>query len=422
MSPFYYIIGICIIFIILARRQKIHEPFYTFFIPEIVAPEDPYPEYITDPNARSLMRFYPEIPKAVFWLWDAPDQVVNPWEWLRPFFAWMLSVLPLNSLQFKRTDDIKKIIQSVSQNQNHMALLPSWSLFDDFSKNRNDVISSVMNLFSYTIFAIVPYNDITNPRLQFDSSVFTTGTKWAVGPQGGLSDFIARRLKNIWFIKEEYIGEIAGTTGPIIINNTWEQCFEQFQKGLVDGMFWCDVSPFPLWQKTQDTLPKQSFILIPTYLDQNEILYASAPFLQKSFLRLENYDKNYLPMRVGPRLYWAWNDAFESIQFPAVWIANPSYSRKDIYLWLYQFMNQPRWRKDTLLLQSQWTQARAFYFAYNIPIHPGTEQYRINFGLDSRQQQGECVLYAGSRQCPIENPLGPKEIPPAFQPARDFPI
>jgi hypothetical protein len=187
-------------------------------------------------------------------------------------------------------------------------------------------------------------------------------------------------------------------------------------------MFWCDVSPFPMWQKTQDTLPKQSFILIPVYLDQNEILYASAPFLQKSFLRLESFDKNYLPMRVGPRLYWAWNDAFESIQFPAVWIANPDYSRKDINQWLYHFMNQPRWRKDSLLLQSQWTQARAFYFAYNIPIHPGTEQYRINFGLDSRQQNGECVLYAGSRQCPIENELGPKEIPPAFQPARDFPL
>lgn len=425
MNPsLYYWIGICIFLFILAyyhKRKITVESFYTFFIPRIVAPEDPYPQYVTDSNARSLMRFYPENPRAVFWLWDAPDGIVNPWEWLRPFFAWMSSTVPLHGLEFRRSKDVNRIMNQVSKNQNHMALLPSWRIFEDFTKNRESYVSAVMNLFGYSLFAIVPYGNITDPNLQFSPQTFATGTKWAVGPTGGLSDYIARRIKNIWFVAETNINEVSGTTGPEIINAEWDECFNQMKNNQINGMFWCDVHPFPLWQKAQDSLPKRSFILIPIQRDRQEILYTSIPFLQRSYFDLETYDRTYLPMRVGPRLYWAWNSSFETVQFPAVWIANPNYSRKDIYLWLYTFMNTKRFRQDSLLKASRWTQGRAFYFGYMIPIHPATEQYRINHGLDSQQEDAQCVLYAGSRTCPVPNPLGKREIPPAFQPTLEWP-
>lgn len=427
MNPsFYYCIGICILFIILSRlhlkQQKLTiEPFYTFFIPEIVAPKDPFPRYVIDENARSLMRFYPQMPKATFWLWESPDGIANPWEWLRPFFQWVSSTVPLSALQIKRSSSVNEIMENITKSENQLAILPSWNVYHELTtkENRltNNYVSGVMNLFSYSIFAIVPYQKIDDPYLQLSSNIFATGTKWSVGPKGGLSDFVAKRIKETWFVSPKNIGIVAGETGPEIINQTWDECFEAFKNKQINGMLWCDVYPFPLWQKAQGALPPKSFILIPIQLDRQEILKESVPLLQTDNFPLINFDVNYLPMRVGPRLYWPWNSDFTTIQFPAVWVANPKYPRNDIYTWIYTFINQKRWLEDKLLKQSQWNTQNAFYFNYNIPVHPGTQQLRINYGLDSQQESSECVLYAGSRRCPIKNPNKKlKEIPPAYQP------
>lgn len=424
MNPsLYYWLGIVIalsvLYLRLKREQaapKLYESFYTFFTPEIVAPRDPYPNYVIDTNAYSLMRFYPEQPRAVFWLWDAPGGVVNPWEWLRPFFRWMTGTVPLESLEIKRTRDWNQIMNSVSKNENHMALVPSWKLYHDTTTApvSSRFISTVMNLFSYTVFAIVPYGKIQDPTLQLNATVFSAGSTWGVGPANGLSSFIGNRLSSIW--------TTAGEEGPVLYNGSWESCMDKFEKNELSGMLWVDVHPFPIWKKIQETLPKRSYILLPVQRDLLEIVYASVPFLQKAHVRLAKYDIDYLPMRVGARTYWFWNDALESIQFPAVWIANPKYSQKDLYQWIYTWMNQRRWREDKLLLQSQWTQANAFYFGYPVPMHAATEEYRVNFGLDSQQEESECVLHAGTGRCPLPNSTSSAPtIPPAFQPALNWP-
>lgn len=390
-----YVIGLILLFFIYYWKSKEH--FYTFFIPNIVEPVNPYPRYIYDNNAYSISRFFPKQKTAVLWLWDSYMNL--PTEWLNPWFSWLLSVLPLQPFQIQKNTNWDTILTNVSQNPNHMAIVPLWKLYTEQTRKLNPkTVTGVMNLYSHSIYVIVPYTDKIT---QFNPKIFAEGTTWGVGPKDELSSFIAERFKTTWYESPK---------GPTLFSDSWDQCIQMIKNNQLNGIIWCDVYPSSLFLKIQNILPRSSYQLLPIYLEQHEILRNSNPQLRSSYLRLNEMNRNYLPMQVGTHTYWFWNDELETIQFPSTWIANSNYPQEDIYNWLNHFMNNERWTKNKLLFQSQWTKSRSFDFGFNLPIHSGARQYMIEHGYLSQQNNAECVLYAGSTECKIPN------IPPASQP------
>ena len=409
MKLLLFAITLIIVFILITRFFQVHEDFYTFYIPQIIAPIDPYPRYITDEKLQTNLRFFPESASPKFWVWESDSKMpMVPRKWIHSLLKWFTSQVPVRPLRISGSVDFSEILNAVGTNSNQMAIVPSWMFYHyDTNGLIQKPVTAVMHLYSYRIYTVVQSELIKDPQLQLSKDVFAPDTVWGVGPKNSLSNFIAERLINTWYSIDD--------KKPIIINREWDDLLNAFKNKEIRGLLFCESPSVNIWNTIQEVLPKQTYVLIPVFIERQPILRKSVPMLQQAFIDLNDVNLGYLPTRVGTKLYWTWNPYLETVQFPVTWIAHPDYSADDIYYLLKSFFNDPRMYKSKYLQTSGWNRQNAFDFGWDVEIHKGAQMFMESIGLMSAQDNSSCVLYAGSRPCPYLNERETKPTPKPVQ-------